>query len=78
MVQKNLEVGEVLAVDAACIVAVTNSINVDIKYNGPMRRGVFGVSDFCIFWFSLDVLESGLRLTCFCFLMLFYSFTSCY
>ncbi|XP_057521016.1 uncharacterized protein LOC130801237 [Amaranthus tricolor] len=45
VVQKNLEVGEVLAVDAACIVAVTNSINVDIKYNGPMRRGVFGADN---------------------------------
>ncbi|KAA3475836.1 DNA topoisomerase 4 subunit B [Gossypium australe] len=40
VVQKNLEVGEVLAVDMSCIVALTASINVQIKYNG--RRAVFG------------------------------------
>ncbi|XP_056687577.1 uncharacterized protein [Spinacia oleracea] len=45
VVQKNLEVGEVLAVDASCIVAVTTTINVDVKYNGPMRRGVFGADN---------------------------------
>lgn len=42
VVQKNLEVGEVLTVDVSCIVAVTPSVNVQIKYNGPMRRAVFG------------------------------------
>ncbi|XP_022736943.1 uncharacterized protein LOC111289855 [Durio zibethinus] len=42
VVQKNLEVGEVLAVDVSCIVALTASIDVQIKYNGPMRRAVFG------------------------------------
>ena len=42
--QKNLEVGEVLAVDVSCIVALTTTVNVQIKYNGPMRRAVFGVS----------------------------------
>lgn len=42
VVQKNLEVGEVLAVDASCIVALTSSVNVQVKYNGPMRRAVFG------------------------------------
>ncbi|XP_022718956.1 uncharacterized protein LOC111277070 isoform X2 [Durio zibethinus] len=42
VVQKNLEVGEVLAVDMSCIVALTASIDVQIKYNGPMRRAVFG------------------------------------
>ncbi|EYU19307.1 hypothetical protein ABFS82_01G098500 [Erythranthe guttata] len=42
VVQKNLEVGEVLAVDVASIVAVSASVNVQIKYNGPMRRVVFG------------------------------------
>ncbi|TYG92418.1 hypothetical protein ES288_A11G029400v1 [Gossypium darwinii] len=42
VVQKNLEVGEVLAVDMSCIVALTASINVQIKYNGPIRRTVFG------------------------------------
>lgn len=44
VVQKNLEVGEVLAVDVSCIVALTTTVNVQIKYNGPMRRAVFGVS----------------------------------
>ncbi|KAB2001898.1 hypothetical protein ERO13_D11G026400v2 [Gossypium hirsutum] len=42
VVQKNLEVGEVLAVDMSCIVALTASINVQIKYNSPIRRAVFG------------------------------------
>lgn len=42
VVQKNLDVGEVLAVDASCIVALTTTINVQVKINGPMRRAVFG------------------------------------
>lgn len=42
VVQKNLEVGEVLSVDASCIVALTNTVNVQVKYNAPMRRAVFG------------------------------------
>ncbi|KAM7273448.1 hypothetical protein ACFE04_028112 [Oxalis oulophora] len=41
-IRKNLEVGEVLSVDVSCIVAVTSSVNVQIKYNGPMRRAIFG------------------------------------
>lgn len=44
VVQKNLEVGELLAVDVSCIVALTTTVNVQVKYNGPMRRAVFGVS----------------------------------
>ncbi|RYR74147.1 hypothetical protein Ahy_A02g008774 isoform B [Arachis hypogaea] len=39
---KNLESGEVLAVDVSCIVAVTSTVNVQIKYNGPPRRTMFG------------------------------------
>ncbi|XP_043698012.1 uncharacterized protein LOC122648828, partial [Telopea speciosissima] len=42
VVQKNLDVGEVLVVDASCIVAMTASINFQVKYSGPMRRVVFG------------------------------------
>ncbi|CAI9784979.1 unnamed protein product [Fraxinus pennsylvanica] len=42
IVQKNLEVGEVLAVDVSNIVALSALVNVQIKYNGPMRRVVFG------------------------------------
>ncbi|XP_015948440.1 uncharacterized protein LOC107473393 [Arachis duranensis] len=42
VVQKNLESGEVLAVDVSCIVAVTSTVNVQIKYNGPPRRTMFG------------------------------------
>ncbi|KAL8539840.1 hypothetical protein ACS0TY_001441 [Phlomoides rotata] len=42
VVQKNLEVGEVLAVDVSSIVAVSATVNVQIKYNGPIRRVVFG------------------------------------
>ncbi|PIA44930.1 hypothetical protein AQUCO_01700481v1 [Aquilegia coerulea] len=42
VVQKNLDVGEVLVVDASCIVAMTATINLQVKYSGPMRRAVFG------------------------------------
>ncbi|GLT49156.1 hypothetical protein SLA2020_227340 [Shorea laevis] len=42
VVQKNLEVGELLTVDVPCIVALTPSVAVQIKYNSPMRRAVFG------------------------------------
>ncbi|KAK3039505.1 hypothetical protein RJ639_028087 [Escallonia herrerae] len=42
VVQKNLEVGEVLSVDVSSIVALSSTVNVQIKYNGPMRRVVFG------------------------------------
>ncbi|KAL2525207.1 Tryptophan RNA-binding attenuator protein-like [Abeliophyllum distichum] len=42
VVQKNLDVGEVLSVDVSNIVALPASVNVQIKYNGPMRRVVFG------------------------------------
>ncbi|KAL9231149.1 hypothetical protein vseg_006407 [Gypsophila vaccaria] len=45
VVQKNLEVGEVLAVDASCIIALTTTVNVQVKYNGPMRRAVFGAEN---------------------------------
>ncbi|KAG5588938.1 hypothetical protein H5410_039452 [Solanum commersonii] len=38
VVQKNLEVGEVLAVDVPSIVALSSTVNVQVKYNGPMRR----------------------------------------
>ncbi|KAL1214000.1 hypothetical protein V5N11_007362 [Cardamine amara subsp. amara] len=42
VVQKNLEVGEVLTIDVSCIAALTPSIDVQIKYNTPLRRAVFG------------------------------------
>ncbi|KAL6005241.1 hypothetical protein ACLOJK_005803 [Asimina triloba] len=42
VVQKNLEVGEVLVVDASCIVAMTSAIDLQVKLAGPMRRVVFG------------------------------------
>ncbi|KAH1080299.1 hypothetical protein J1N35_020060 [Gossypium stocksii] len=48
VVQKNLEVGKVFAVDLSCIVALTASINVQIKYNGPIRRAVFGSENLVI------------------------------
>lgn len=52
VVQKNLEVGEVLSVDISCIVAMTTTIDVQIKYNGPVRRAVFGVRVFLIMKFA--------------------------
>ncbi|KAK4744616.1 hypothetical protein SAY87_010928 [Trapa incisa] len=33
---------EVLTVDVTCIAAVTATVNIQIKYNGPIRRVVFG------------------------------------
>ncbi|KAJ9706966.1 hypothetical protein PVL29_002099 [Vitis rotundifolia] len=45
VVQKNLEVGEELSVDVSCIAALSATVNVQIKYNGPMRRVVFGGCD---------------------------------
>ncbi|XP_052201465.1 uncharacterized protein LOC127807555 [Diospyros lotus] len=42
VVQKNLEVGEALVVDVSCIVALSPAVNVQVKYNSPMRRAVFG------------------------------------
>ncbi|KAL3499621.1 hypothetical protein ACH5RR_038714 [Cinchona calisaya] len=42
VVQKNLEVGELLSVDVASVVALSSTINVQVKYNGPVRRVVFG------------------------------------
>ncbi|CAI9772465.1 unnamed protein product [Fraxinus pennsylvanica] len=42
VVQKNLDVDEVLSVDMSSIVALPASVNVQIKYNSPMRRVVFG------------------------------------
>lgn len=43
VVQKNLEVGEILSVDICSIIALSTTVDVQIKYNGPMRRVVFGV-----------------------------------
>lgn len=61
VVQKNLEVGEVLSVDISCIVALTTTIDVQIKYNGPVRRAVFGVRVlyvYCVcFWLSISSLR---------------------
>ncbi|XP_010256061.1 PREDICTED: uncharacterized protein LOC104596547 isoform X2 [Nelumbo nucifera] len=42
VVQKNLDVGEVLVVDASCIVAMSATINFQVKFSGPVRRAVFG------------------------------------
>ncbi|CAH2078782.1 unnamed protein product [Thlaspi arvense] len=43
VVQKILEVGEVLTIDVSCIAALTPSVNFQIKYHAaPIRRAVFG------------------------------------
>ncbi|KAI4303264.1 hypothetical protein MLD38_038914 [Melastoma candidum] len=42
VLQKNLDVGEVMAVDVDCIAAVNSTINIQIKYSGPIRRAIFG------------------------------------
>ncbi|XP_076896541.1 uncharacterized protein LOC143549536 [Bidens hawaiensis] len=42
VVQKNLEVGETLSVDISSVIALSSTLNVQVKYNGPVRRAVFG------------------------------------
>ncbi|XP_020592320.1 uncharacterized protein LOC110032875 isoform X2 [Phalaenopsis equestris] len=42
VVQKVLEAEEVVVVDAACLVAMTTTINSQVKYSHPVRRAVFG------------------------------------
>lgn len=64
VVQKNLEVGEVLAVDISCIVAMTTSIDVQIKYNGPVRRAVFGVRLLYFYGVCFSRSMSSLRWPC--------------
>jgi uncharacterized protein (AIM24 family) len=41
--QKILAPREVITVDAACIVAMTNTINIQLKSPNQLRRAVFGV-----------------------------------
>lgn len=43
VVQKNLEVGETLSVDISSVIALSSTLILQIKYNGPVRRAVFGV-----------------------------------
>ena len=50
VLQKNLEVGETLSVDMSSVIALSSTVNVQIKYNGPMRRVVFGVT--CLSYFN--------------------------
>uniref|UniRef100_A0A0D6QW22 Uncharacterized protein n=1 Tax=Araucaria cunninghamii TaxID=56994 RepID=A0A0D6QW22_ARACU len=42
VVQKNLAQGEVLVVDAACLVAMSSTIDFHVKYGSSARRPVFG------------------------------------
>jgi len=51
VVQKILDVGEVVVVDVACIVAMTSTIDFQLKHSNPVRRAMFGVSSV---FFSLS------------------------
>lgn len=42
IVQKNLSQGEMIVVDVGCVVAITNSVDMQIKYVGGVRRTIFG------------------------------------
>ncbi|ONK67532.1 uncharacterized protein A4U43_C05F1020 [Asparagus officinalis] len=42
VVQKILDVGEVVVVDVACIVAMTSTIDFQLKQSNPVRRTIFG------------------------------------
>jgi uncharacterized protein (AIM24 family) len=46
VMQKILAPREVITVDAACIVAMTTTINFQLKSPNQLRRAVFGVSAF--------------------------------
>lgn len=45
VVQKNLGRNEVLVADASCLVAMTSSVELELKYAAPLKRAFFGVSD---------------------------------
>lgn len=45
VIQKHLARGEVLVVDAGCLVAMTTSVELELKYAGPLKRAFFGVSE---------------------------------
>ncbi|CAB78745.1 hypothetical protein [Arabidopsis thaliana] len=61
VVQKNLEVGEVLTIDVSCIAALTPSINFQIKYNAaPVRRAVFGLDPMMTFRISYGACDLSL------------------
>ncbi|CAM6096758.1 unnamed protein product [Calypogeia fissa] len=42
VIQKNLGRGEIIIVDASCLVAVTSNVELDLKYAAPLRRAFFG------------------------------------
>ncbi|KAI5081119.1 hypothetical protein GOP47_0004302 [Adiantum capillus-veneris] len=44
IVQKNLAQGEVIIVEAGCVIAMTTSIDMQIRHLGGMRRTVFGMA----------------------------------
>eukprot|EP00250_Pteridium_aquilinum_P013384 c21310_g1_i1 orf=519-1367(-) len=44
IIQKNLAQGEVIVVDAGCVIAMTTSIDMQIRHLGGVRRTVFGVA----------------------------------
>jgi uncharacterized protein (AIM24 family) len=56
--QKILAPREVITVDAGCIVAMTNTINFQLKNPTQLRRAVFGVSIFFFFAYYLFSLWS--------------------
>ena len=41
--QKNLTEGETIVVDAGCVVAMTRSVDMQVKYTGSVGRSIFGV-----------------------------------
>ena len=43
VVQKNLTEGEVIVVDAGCVVAMTRLVDMQVKYTGSVRRTLLGV-----------------------------------
>eukprot|EP00270_Netrium_digitus_P012131 TRINITY_DN3919_c0_g1_i1.p1 TRINITY_DN3919_c0_g1~~TRINITY_DN3919_c0_g1_i1.p1 ORF type:complete len:296 (-),score=42.00 TRINITY_DN3919_c0_g1_i1:93-923(-) len=42
IVQKTLMAGEVVIVDASCVLAMTNTVDFDVKYVGSVMRALFG------------------------------------
>lgn len=42
IVQKNLGAGDVVVVDAGCVLAVTKGVSLDFRYVGSIKRALFG------------------------------------
>ncbi|GJP40055.1 hypothetical protein CLOM_g24345 [Closterium sp. NIES-68] len=47
IVQKNLAAGEVVVVDAGSVLALTRSVDLDVRYVGSIKKALFGGEGIC-------------------------------